>query len=257
MRKSWFPSRWIGLALVTAAPLVAVSIAQAAVTQSVDFNVKYSRSDRHKSRGGLTLRTVLRIGDDTGGKPPPLTNTTLRFPKGAVVNARFFKKCSAATIERKGPAGCPKTSKIGGGTAKGDARPSVPNPINAKVTLFNGEAQHGNPTIIIYAVPELSSPITITGVLQRQRSSPYGYVLNVNVPPIPTIGQQPNASVIFFDATTIDRTVRRHRRKIHYIEGPVICNGTFFLLDGTFTYEGGITNTVYERFTLTGGPRCP
>jgi hypothetical protein len=257
MCKSWLRWRWVGLALVLAAPLVAASFAQAAVTQSVDFSVKYNRADRHKSRGGLTLRTVLRIGDDTGAKPPPLTNTTLRFPKGAVVNARFFKRCSAATVERKGPSACPRASKIGAGTAKGDARPSVPDPIDAKVTLFNGEPVHGNPTIVIYAVPELSSPITITGVLERQRRGQYGYVLDVKVPPIPTIGQQPNASVIFFDATTIDRTVRRHRRKIHYIEGPLICNGTFFLLDGAFTYEGGITNTVYERFTLSGGPRCP
>jgi hypothetical protein len=82
-------------------------------------------------------------------------------------------------------------------------------------------------------------------------------VLEVDVPPIPTLPGQANASVVFFDATTIDRTVRRGRRKIHYIEGPVVCNGTFLLLDGLFSYEGGITNTVYERFTVKGGPRCP
>jgi hypothetical protein len=77
------------------------------------------------------------------------------------------------------------------------------------------------------------------------------------VPPIPTLPGQPNASVSFFDATTLDKTVKRRGRTIHYIQGPVICDGTFFLLDGSFSYDGGLTNTVLERFTLRGGPRCP
>jgi hypothetical protein len=93
--------------------------------------------------------------------------------------------------------------------------------------------------------------------LKYQRRGPYGYVLDFDVPPIPTLPGQPNASVVYFDATTLDRTVRRDHRRIHYIESPILCSGTFFLLDGAFTYEGGITNPVYERFTLTGGPPCP
>src|SRR5438105_4175277 len=116
MRKPWSPAIWIGPALTLVTLLAASSIAQASVTQSVDFTVKYNRADRHKSRGGLTLRTVLRIADATGAKPPPLTNTTLRFPKGAVVNARFFKRCSLVTLARRGPSGCPRDSKIGSGT---------------------------------------------------------------------------------------------------------------------------------------------
>ena len=230
--------------------------AGAAVVQTVDLTAKYSKRDRHKARGGLTLRTTIRISDDTGGKPPALTNTTLRFPKGAVVNARYFKTCNPSRLRQRGVKGCPAGSKIGAGKARGDARPIIPD-VPAKITLFNGPRIGGNPSIIIYAIPEISAPIVIQGPLKRQRSGPYGYVLDIDVPPIPTLPGQPNASVVFFDATTLDRTVRRGHRRIHYIEGPVLCAGTFFLLDGSFSYEGGITNTVYERFRLVGGPRCP
>jgi hypothetical protein len=250
--------RFVALVL---APLAAGAfsdgaVAHAAVTQSAEFEARVVRADKNKKRGGLTLRTTLRIGDDTGAKPPALTRTTLRFPKGAVVNDRFFRRCSRAALERSGVRGCPSSSVIGRGTARGDARPIVPS-VDARVTLFNGRRLNGNPTILIHAVPEISSPITIEGSLQFQRGGPYGYVLDVAVPPIPTLPGQPNASVVFFDATTIDRTTRRRGRRIHYIEGPVVCNGTFFLLDGTFGYEGGITQTVFERFTVRGGPRCP
>jgi hypothetical protein len=174
------------------------------------------------------------------------------------VNARYFRRCSPNRLQARGVRGCPVSSIIGRGRAQGDARPIVNDLIDARITMFNGPTRNGNPTIIIYAVPDLSGPITIVGELRRQpRSSDYGYVLSVDVPPIPTLPGQPNASVSFFDATTIDRTVRRRGRTIHYITGPIVCSGTFFLLDGSFSYDGGITNTVLERFTLRGGPRCP
>jgi hypothetical protein len=238
------------------APLLAGAVvANATVTQSVEFTVKAVKKDRHKARGGLTLRTTFRIADDTGAKPPPVTNTTLRFPKGAGLNARYFKKCSASALQSKGPSGCPAASVIGRGTATGDARPIIAE-VKAKITLFNGASVSGAPSIIVYAQPEISAPIVIQGAIKPQKGGPYGYVLSVDVPPIPTLPGQPNASVVFFDATTLDRTVKRKRRTIHYIEGPILCDGTYFLLDGAFTYEGGITNTVYERFTLNGGPRC-
>jgi hypothetical protein len=245
------------LAVIVTAAFVATAVARATVSESVDFTAKYVRKDRHKQQGGLTLRTAFRITDSSGGKPPALTNTTLRFPKGSVVNAKYFPKCSPAKLQAKGVKGCPSASKVGTGKAQGDARPIVADPIDAKITLFNGTPRNGNPTIIIYAVPELSSPLTIVADLVRQRRGNYGYVLDADVPPIPTLPGQPNASVSFFDATTLDRTVRRHGRRIHYIEAPVLCSGTYFLLDGSFSYEGGLTDTVYERFTLRGGPRCP
>lgn len=232
--------------------------AQAAPTETLDFTVNTVRKDRKKNFGALTIRTAFRITDTSGGRPPALTNTTLRFPKGAVVNARFFRRCSPERLAARGVRGCPASSIIGRGRAQGDARPIVNDLIDARITMFNGPPRNGNATIIIYAVPDLSGPITIVGELERQpRSSDYGYVLSVDVPPIPTLPGQPNASVSFFDATTLNRTVRRRGRTIPYIRGPILCSGTFFLLDGSFSYDGGITNTVLERFTLRGGPRCP
>ena len=66
-----------------------------------------------------------------------------------------------------------------------------------------------------------------------------------------------NAATTFFDATVNNVRVKRGKRRINYIDSPVLCNGTYFLLDGAFTYRGGVTHEVLERFTLNGGPRCP
>jgi hypothetical protein len=246
----------IALAIATGTVLLGLAVAQAAVTESVDFTVKVVKGEKKKRSGGLTVRTVFRVQDDSGVKPIPLTKTTLRFPKGSKVNAKYFKKCSRATLETKGPSGCPAASKVGTGTALGDARPIISD-VKTKITMYNGQPVNGNPTILIYAVPDISSPLTIQAELKRQRSGPYGLVLEADVPTIPTLPGQPNASVTFFDATTLDRTIKRKGRKIHYIEGPIVCDGTYVLLDGVFSYEGGIDHTVYEKFTIKGGPRCP
>jgi hypothetical protein len=133
----------------------------------------------------------------------------------------------------------------------------VTDPVNTKITLFNGTLDGRDPTIIIYAIPDLGPVMTLPGVLRNGRGTPYGYILDTPVPPIKTLPNAPDASVTFFDATTRDLTVKRRGRTIHYIDSPVLCDGTFFMLDGQFTYQGATKVDVLERFTLRGGPRCP
>jgi hypothetical protein len=247
-----------GAALAIAVLLVPAMPASAATTQEVEFTARYAKSARNKERGGISLRTTIRITDDAGAPAPlQLTHTTLRFPKGAVVNARFFPKCNPAALRQRGPRACPKGSKIGSGRAIGLAPPIVQDPVNAKITLFNGKLEDGDPTIIIYALPDLGPVMTLPGVLKSGRGTPYGYILDTPVPPIKTLPSAPDASISLFDATTRDLTVRRRGRTIHYIDSPVLCDGTFFMLDGQFTYQGNTKVDVLERFTLRGGPRCP
>jgi hypothetical protein len=232
------------------------STSAAVTTQDVSFHGKYNKRDRHKARAGLSLRTTFSITDPGAPAPLQLDRTTLRFPKGSVVNGRYFPQCKLTAIQRKGPKGCPKGSRIGGGKARGAAPPIVDS-VAAKVTLFNGVPVGRNPTLIIYSLPDLGPVLVMSGVLKSDRSGRYGYVLDVNVPPIKTLPSAPDASVTFFDATVNNLSVRRGHRRISYIDAPVLCDGTYFLLDGAFTYRGGVVNPVLERFTLDGGPRCP
>ena len=246
--------------LTLAGALVAASTiapqAPAVTTQEIAFHGKFAKRDRNKVRGGLSLRTTFTITDPAAPAPLQLERTLLRFPKGARVNGRFFPKCTVAILQRRGPRGCPRGSRLGGGRARGAAPPIVDS-VAAKVTLFNGPAVGGNSSLIIYSLPDLGPVLIQSGVLRPDRRGRYGYVLSVDIPPIKTLPSAPDASVTFFDATVNNRSVRRRGRRINYIDSPVLCNGTFFLLDGAFSYRGGITNEVLEEFTLTGGPRCP
>jgi hypothetical protein len=250
MRKVLVASIAVAATLLMAAPV------QAATVQTVEFKGRYAAKDRKKARGGLSLRTIINVRDDAGALAPlRLSHTTLRFPKGAVVNARHFPRCNVAALTVRGTKACPKGSRLGTGKARGAAPPFV-NVVNAKVWLFNGKLAGRNPTLLIYSVPDIGPVLTLRAVMRKNRG-PYGYVLDLDVPPIRTLPGQPNAAVTFFDATVRDLKVRRKGRTIHYIDAPVLCTGTYFLLDGAFSYQGGVTNSVLERFTLNGGPRCP
>jgi hypothetical protein len=248
--------RLLTCASVLLAAAIVVPGASAVTTQQVSFTGKYSKRDRHKVRGGLSLRTTFSITDPAAPAPLQLERTTLRFPKGSIVNGRFFKKCKLTTLQAKGPKGCPGGSRLGGGTAKGAAPPIVDS-VAAKVTLFNGVPVGHDPTLLIYVLPDLGPVIALEGVLKADRSGRYGYILDVRVPPIKTLPSAPDAATTFFDATVNNLSVKRGHRRVNYIDAPVLCNGTYFLLDGAFSYRGGVTNTVFEKFTLNGGPRCP
>lgn len=241
---------------VAALTLIASGIAAAATTESVEFQGRFAKSARSKQRGGLALRTIINISDPAAKAPLRLSRTVLRFPKGGFVNGRYFPQCKAAVLRARGPLACPKGSLLGSGRARGAAPPFV-DVVNAKVKLFNGRPKGRNPTILINSVPDIGPVLVFEGVIKRVSGPHYGYVLDVEVPPIPTLPNQPNAAVTFFDATTRDLTVRRKGRTIHYIDSPVVCDGTYFLLDGALSYQGGVVNTVFEAFTLRGGPRCP
>ena len=242
--------------LAALAGLAAAAPAPAVTTQTVEFQARYSPGARSKDRAGTSLRTILRISDPAASAPLRLTRTVLRFPKGSVTNGGFFPKCNPAALQARGPRACPKGSLLGKGVGRGAAPPFV-NVVNAKVSLYNGTLSGGNQRILIYSVPDIGPIMVFTGVLRKVKGPRYGYELDTPIPRIPTLPNQPDAAVTYFDATVRDLTVRRRGRTIHYIDSPVVCDGTFFMLDGAFSYQGGTTNDVLERFTLRGGPRCP
>jgi hypothetical protein len=248
-------SKRIAIAAGVAA-LVAVVPAAAITTESIDFQGHYSSGARGKTRSGLSLRTTINISDPQAKAPLRLTRTVIRFPKGAVTNGQYFPKCNPAALQARGPRACPKGSLLGKGKGRGAAPPFVDS-IDAKVSLYNGTLAGGSQRVLIYTIPDIGPILVFTGVLKKVHGPRYGYVLDTPVPRIPTLPNQPDAAVTLFDATIRDLTVRRHGRTIHYIDSPVQCDGTYFLLDGELDYQGGVSHQVYERFTLRGGPRCP
>jgi hypothetical protein len=63
------------------------------------------------------------------------------LPAGTKLNPTARAQCKYSELANKdtgGPNACPAGSKVGQGTATADARPTLPDPVNAEVTMFNG-----------------------------------------------------------------------------------------------------------------------
>jgi hypothetical protein len=248
----------IALSGVLLVALVVTSVALAAPTTTLEVKASPNKASKSKKKlRPIRLTINVAFSDPAAPQPPPLRKVTIRFNEGGTYNGKLFPKCKASALEAKGPSACPKGSKIGKGSATASAQPVIPL-VNATIQLFNGELKGGVPTVLIYAVPDISSPITIQGTVTKKASTSCAggtgkcdYVLDFPVPDIPTLPGQPNASVLTTKTTT-DLVYVKKKKKVHgkkktvkipLIGAPTKCTGKW-VADSTVSWADGSTATA-------------
>jgi hypothetical protein len=245
----------LGVAVLVA--LIAAAVALAAPTTTLEIKTTPNKASKSKSKlTPIRLAINVAFSDPAAQQPPALRKVVIRFNEGGTYNGKLFPKCKASALLAKGPSACPKGSKIGTGSATASAQPVIPL-VNATLSIFNGEPKGGVPTVILYAVPDISSPLTIVGTVAKKSSTACGdggkcdYVLTFDVPDIPTLPGQPNASVLTTKTTTSSVFVKKKKKvkgkkktvKIPLIGAPVKCTGKW-VADSTVTFADGTTATA-------------
>jgi len=196
--------------------------------QTLDVTHSPNKASTKTKKVGTKALIKISLRKTDGTKPSPTVRTVVTIPKGMGLNYAKFPQCDAGKLRAQGVKGCPKGSKVGVGSIKADANPVVPDPVGGTVTAFNGK----NKTYLIYVVPELSSPLVLPGKLK-------GRVLDVQVPLVPTLPGQPNATLTYFQITT-GGTYKKGGKKYNYLENPTSCKGGY-AWKMAFTYENGET----------------
>ena len=81
----------------------------------------------------LTANDGSRLGND-------ISQIKVAFAKGFRFDINAVAQCKESVLEdpNQGPSACPAKSIVGTGKATADARPTLPDPIDATVTAFNG-----------------------------------------------------------------------------------------------------------------------
>ena len=225
----------VGLGTAVTALAVA-GIAYAAV--NVTFSATLSPNKANKP---TALNVNVGSTDTTpGALQPPIMNRIVMKLAGGKYNASKFPRCKLASLQAKGPKGCPSGSKIGTGTGIGLARPVVEDPVNGKLTIFNGAKVGGRDTVLVYVFPDLGPTFVSVGKVIKTGSK---YKLDFNIPPIKTLPNAPDASVTSVKTKTPVKRIRKGSRKYYLVIAPARCSGTW-KGSGTFYFANGETKTV-------------
>ena len=157
----------------------------------------------------LGRRTTLHFGFSfsaaPGQVPPPLTQIDLRYPNnlGIALSGLGLVTCSPAVLSELGPKGCPPNSIMGRGEAyTGIVLGVTPIRENAPIWIVRAPDQEGHLSVLFYS--EGSTPvdthIEFPGIL-LPANSPFGGVVSIGIPLVPTLPGAPYISVIHLHAT--------------------------------------------------------
>ncbi len=223
-------------ALVACAGVLALASAAYAAVQ-VSFSASMSPNKANKPTG---LFVDIKSSDPAAEQPPIMNRIVIKFDKGGKFNPSKFKRCKLASLQAKGPKGCPSGSKIGSGNGVGMAKPVVTDPVNGRLTLFNGSKVGGKDAVFVYVFPDLGPTFVSVGKISKSGGR---YTLDFNIPPIKTLPNAPDASVVSVKTKTPVKKVKKGKRRFYLITAPKICKGTW-KGTGTFYFTTGETQTV-------------
>ncbi len=155
--------------------------------------------------GRTTLAFGFAFAAPPGQVPPPLTEVQLHYPDnlGIGLSGLGLATCDVRTLETLGPSHCPPNSVMGYGVAyTGIVLGTTPIRESAPITILRAPDQANKLTLLFYA--EGTAPVTTKIVFPGQllpAHSPFGGLVSIGVPLVPTLPGAPYISVIHLRAT--------------------------------------------------------
>ncbi len=213
-------------------------------TQGLDVKLKQNKAgtkSKPKSVGSLKVTTTTAPGPGSPSGSFAVTKAVISFDKNLTFTPSAFKPCKVdlsqasgiATIDSK----C-KSSKVGSGSAKGEALGQVEN---LTVKAYNGPKTGSNYKFYLHVTG--STPLAIDDVINatlKRASGDYGYKLDV---PIPDGLQKPSG--VLATLTEFITTVSGTANGKPYV-GLTGCSGGKLKFKGVFTYTDGTSKTATD-----------
>jgi hypothetical protein len=154
---------------------------------------------------GTTVGFDFAIMSTTGPMPSPLTEVNLRYPGdiGIALSGLGLATCSVITLEVLGPEGCPAEARMGHGSvlaeiAIGEAVISE----HATLAVLRAPTRNGHTSLLFYADGKtpVNAQIVFPGALLAA-APPFGGLLHINVPLVPSVPGAPDVAVAQIHAT--------------------------------------------------------
>ena len=186
--------------------LWAPSAAQAATSASLSAKFIPERLNQR-----TTLEFAFSFSAPAGQVPPPLTQIELRYPDnlGLGLSGLGLATCTSAILEASGPSGCPPNSVMGYGQAlTGIVLGTTPITESAPITILRSPDVEGHLAVLFSSegTAPVDTRIVFPGLL-LPAPAPFGGLVSVGIPLVPTLPGAPYISVIWLHATLGPRKV--------------------------------------------------
>jgi hypothetical protein len=217
---------------VLALAFAAVAVASPQFTQKA--TVKLSSGKAGKSVG-TTANLVARDPGAPNQKPAAAAKVVVKLPKGTVANNKAVTQCNLTKAQiESGDKKCPKSSKVGKGTAKANVAPLIAS-TTEDITVFNRKGG-----LIFYLTDNAKDPQPGQTFALFSKLSKKG-VLTTNVPPLEPL---PNTFAVLtdFKVTINKKSKGKGKKKINLLTAPKKCpKSKKFTSTVDFTYSDGST----------------
>jgi hypothetical protein len=235
----------LGLAVASAAAcctMAALLPAVASATPAVTFKARAIPIPGFRGTGnilgaGAALQVQYTIkGTEYGGFPPPLVGINFYTPAGTRIDTRGFPVCRPSALQNRGPAACPKRSKVTlSGTALGVVSigsERVQERASIKAFFAPGGALQFYTSGSSPVSLEFLSPSHVLGA-----PGPYGQKFVTSVPLIETVPGAPDASALSIEVK-IGAAFKQGKRVHYYGRVPKRCPKGGFRLRSELLFAG-------------------
>jgi hypothetical protein len=244
------PNMRTAAAAAAAATLLACGAVPAAASAATTETAKLQASFSPNRLGAsTTIGFGFSIATSEGLAPPPLTNISLHMPAGMNYTSTTLGLaiCTPATLQRVGPSGCSPNARLG----YGNATVEVPFGTGAgkelpEIQAWMGPPNNGNMVVLFYANGQ--TPVyaqLVFGGEVLPSTGIFGSQLTTIVPPIPSVPNGPDVSIVSVKATIgPERLVyykRVHGRRVAFhprgIAVPEHCPSGGFPFSADFAFQ--------------------
>jgi hypothetical protein len=192
----------------------------------------------------LQINSTATGSESVGGVVSQLRKVVVYLPKGVTVNSKPFGTCSVATLESRGPAGCPKSSVASPIGSAGVVDPIAGELVKETATLQAFFAPGGGLNFYTNAASPISAQLVVQGHYSRA-PAPYGLMFTANIPLVESVPGAPPVSTESINLK-VGAAIRKGKKTYYYGRVPTTCPRGGFTGKYEATFETGetVTHTV-------------
>ena len=243
-------ARTLLLSLIACACLTGATLAFAATSTQTFTIQSHFTPDKLGAPANLSVRAAFSAN---GAVPAPIGRVLAWGPAGLKIDVAGAGTCNRSRLEAQGPAACPANSRIGFGGGIGLqelGKQLIKEPFT--LDFFLAPKENGRVVILVYV--EAKSPVAVELVIvakETRAPKPYGFAVEFEIPPIPTL---PGASYASLESTYFtvgsQHIAYYHRvhgkRRLVNVKGlivPKTCPKGGFPFKAMITYLDGTSGT--------------